>query len=130
MTLRRSGGILLRVVVVGAAVVGIYPTVLLIMSWEQSIANRKTWNSMQASPFPCPDGLEVKIEGWGENGFSRSCETKKEGKWEAWEAGAKVIDGEYRNGKRHGRWLWYRHDGSVSRTIVYDEGVEVERKDE
>ena len=85
----------------------------------------KNYEAMKSSEFLCPEGMEEKLELWGQGGNSRSCVSPKHGKWEAWSEGYKNIDGYYENGKKHGVWLFYNPDGTVKLEIEYDRGIEV-----
>lgn len=81
---------------------------------------------MKGDIFECPPGLEEKTERWSKLGYSRSCVKPKHGKWEAWSEGYKHIDGFYHNGKKHGNWVFYNSDGSVSQEITYKDGKEAQ----
>ncbi len=82
---------------------------------------------MRSVEFECPERMQAKIELWGKMGYSRTCVNLRHGKWEAWEAGFKQIDGYYDHGKAHGTWVFYNSDGSVSKEIEYNQGVEIAR---
>ncbi len=84
---------------------------------QRNASVRETRESMRSSEFECPEGMEVRTEGWWKMGYSRFCVNLKHGKWEAWELGYKHIDGYYDHGKRHGTWVYYNSDGSVSKEI-------------
>lgn len=85
----------------------------------------ETRTRMNESVFECPPGREEKKERWSKLGYSRSCVEPKDGKWEAWSEGYKMIEGSYSNGKKSGRWIHYRADGSISNTVYYRDGVEI-----
>lgn len=86
------------------------------------------WETMKAKDFNCPQGTEVSYRGWSENGSLRYCEPLKEGKWEAWMSGYKWVDGNYKNGKKHGKWINYNEDGSITNVTEYNNGVQVNAK--
>lgn len=88
-------------------------------------ASQATWAAMDASSFECPAATELRTEGWGKSGYSRTCAALKDGPWEAWEDGYMHITGSYRSGKEDGRWTFYNSDGSISHVIEYKNGVEV-----
>ncbi|HEY7533368.1 MAG TPA: hypothetical protein VH681_11385 [Nitrospiraceae bacterium] len=48
-----------------------------------------------------------------------------EGPWTAWEDKYKNIDGEYKNGREHGIWVWWNKDGTKYRAFEYREGIEI-----
>lgn len=85
----------------------------------------QTYQVIQANRFSCPEGITEKIEKWGQNGYARSCVGLQHGKWEAWEKAYKNIEGEYTNGKKNGKWIWYHPSGKVYREVYYEQGVEV-----
>jgi hypothetical protein len=115
----------MRIVLIISLTINAYFGIMWFISSQFSESSIKTWNAMTASPFSCPEGKEVHIEGWSKLGRSRSCKPLEDGKWEAWEAGHKAIDGEYRKGKKDGKWTWYHADGAVFRVIVYKNDVEL-----
>jgi hypothetical protein len=85
----------------------------------------KTWKNMKASPFRCPEGTEVTYRGWSENGSLWYCEPVKNGPWEAWMSGYKWVEGNYLNGKKDGKWCWLNEEGEVTKTVSYDQGIEI-----
>ena len=95
------------------------------ISSKVSETRKKTWDAMSKNEFVCPDGTELRKDGWSKLGYSRTCVSLKHGKWEAWDNGYKNIDGYYNDGKKHGEWIWYRADGSVSTRITYMNGKEI-----
>jgi hypothetical protein len=107
------------------AVVTLYLAVSWLFGSRMAASSKASWTAMQAAPFVCSVGAELRTDGWGKSGYSRSCALPKEGEWEAWEDGYKHISGTYRAGKEHGRWTYYNRDGSVSRIVEYSEGLEV-----
>lgn len=92
---------------------------------SRSDKSNQTYQAIKNSSFECPEGLTEKIERWGENGYSRSCADSQNSKWEAWERGYKNIDGEYVNGRKNGKWIWFHPSGKIYREIYYDQGTEV-----
>ena len=84
-----------------------------------------TWEVMKKGGFDCPDGMEEKTERWSKLGYSRSCVRPKHGKWEAWSDGYKNIDGFYNHGKKHGIWVFYKSDGSISKKVEYRNDKEI-----
>jgi len=94
-----------------------------------TMSAKETWEAMKDSPFSCPPGTEVTYRAWSENGRQRYCEKAKDGPWEAWMSGYKWVQGYYKSGKEHGEWVWFNEDGTVSKTISYENGVELGRKE-
>jgi antitoxin component YwqK of YwqJK toxin-antitoxin module len=90
-----------------------------------SAISNKTWKVMESNKFECPTGMEVKMEGWSKVGYSRTCISLRNGKWEAWDDGYKHIDGYYEQGKKQGKWVYYKPDGTVSKEVEYNQDVEV-----
>jgi hypothetical protein len=97
-----------------------------LMSWQLSDSHGKTWEAMNQTDLKCPSGTEVTSRGWSKAGYTRYCEPKKNGPWEAWSGGYRQIQGEYRNGLEHGRWIWFNEDGTIQSTIVYENGEPVQ----
>jgi len=110
-------------VLVGGLVVYVLATFY--FSYRMAESHKRTWESMKSEPFPCPEGTEEKTEGWSKLGVSRTCSEARHGKWEAWSEGYKQIDGYYDHGKKNGKWVWYRSDGSISKSVEYNQGDEV-----
>jgi len=79
------------------------------------------------SEHECPKGAVESVERWGQWGYSRFClkDGKENGKWVGWEKQHKVIEGNYRQGKKHGLWTWFDDEGRVTRTIQYVDGVDI-----
>ncbi len=50
---------------------------------------------------------------------------KKYGRWEVWEYQRLKIEGNYLEGKKHGKWIWWDKNGTSYKTIEYEDGVEV-----
>jgi len=111
-------------IIIAVGVVG-YFSFMSYVSFQMSNSSISTWEAMKGKVFDCPPGLEEKTERWSKLGYSRSCVKPKHGKWEAWSEGYKHIDGFYLNGKKHGIWVFYKPDGSVSKEIEYKNGKEV-----
>jgi len=80
---------------------------------------------MKSADFECPVGMEARTDRWSRLGYSRTCVNPRHGRWEAWSDGYKHIDGYYEHGKKHGRWIFYNPDGSVSKEVEYDRDAEV-----
>lgn len=95
------------------------------VSSRWSVASQQTWAAMEAVPLACPEGTEPRTDGWGKAGYSRICIPPKDGLWEAWEDGYRQISGKYERGRQNGRWTFFNRDGSVSHTVEYQNGVEV-----
>lgn len=95
------------------------------MSWLLYSNAEITQHAMEKSEFLCADGTEVVTRRWSKAGYERYCGSKKHGRWEAWSDGYKKINGEYIRGEKHGVWYWYNKDGSVSKTVSYDNGIEI-----
>lgn len=106
------------------AVVGYFAFMSYVSSQMRDSSN-ETWEAMKASKFECPPGMEVRTEGWSKLGVSRTCSSPRHGKWEAWSDGYKNVDGFYEHGKKHGVWVFYNPDGSVSKKIEYEQDFEV-----
>jgi hypothetical protein len=103
------------------------------MMWRSSwIRNdmAATREAMLAVEHICPDGSQEVIERWAELGYSRSCmkDGKKNGKSVVWEGQKLHMEGNYQDGKGHGRWTVYKDDGSIYRIIEYDAGKEISSK--
>ena len=111
-------------VLMALAIVG-YFAFMSYVSSQMRASSDKTWEAMKAAEFECPVGKEVKTEGWSKLGVSRTCASPRHGKWEAWSDGYKNIDGFYEHGKKHGLWVFYNPDGSVSKQIEYKQDAEV-----
>ncbi len=111
-------------VLMAAALIG-YFAFMSYVSSEMRASSNKTWDAMKASRFECPDGMVVRTEGWSKLGVSRTCSNPRHGKWEAWSDGYKNIAGFYEYGKKHGVWIFYNRDGSISKKIEYKQDVEV-----
>ena len=101
-----------------------------LMSWQLSNSHKETWDAMREREFTCPEGTEATNRGWSKAGYMRYCEPEKNGKWEAWSEGYRQISGEYNKGKKHGAWHWYNRDGSIQKTVVYKNGIEVKESHE
>ncbi|MCK5455890.1 MAG: hypothetical protein KAI45_02110 [Melioribacteraceae bacterium] len=102
----------------------LFITLPYLMSWQFSSSHKDTWDIMDNSDFKCPPNTEITTRGWSKVGYMRYCEPKKNGPWEAWSEGYKNIQGEYYNGKKHGKWTWFNSDGSTQSTITYEYGKE------
>ena len=111
--------LLLAIIVIGYFVGVSY------ISHLMSSSSQETWEAMQSTDFECPAGTEARTDGWGKLGYSRTCVNLTNGKWEAWEDGYKNIDGYYEQGKKHGVWIFYQTDSSMSKKIQYSHGVEL-----
>ena len=109
---------------VAVAIIG-YFSFMTYVSSQMSDVRQDTWAAMKDSEMKCPDGTELKTDGWSKLGYSRTCINLKHGKWEAWDQGYKNIDGNYDRGKKHGRWIWYHSNGKVYRVIEYDNDTEL-----
>jgi hypothetical protein len=70
--------------------------------------------STQAGPY--------QGEGW--QGFYRSC-AHLHGEFRAWSEHGVAVEGTYIYGKRHGKFTYFRPDGTVDRTVHYDMEREV-----
>lgn len=101
-----------------------YLLIMSLISYSMTSTSQKTWDVMKSNPLECPPGTKLTYRGWSENGTQRYCEALKNGPWEAWMSGYKWVQGTYKNGKEHGEWLWFNKDGSVSKRIIYVNGVE------
>lgn len=101
-----------------------YLLIMYLLSTNVTTSSNETWNAMQKSPFDCPKGTEITYHGWSENGQLRYCEPVKNGPWEAWMSGYKHVQGTYKNGQKDGKWIWFNKDGSVNKTIFYENGIE------
>ena len=93
-----------------------------IMTWLVNDSHEETWEAMQGVDLTCPSDSEVTVRGWSKAGYSRYCEPKKNGPWEAWAGGYLQVRGEYQNGLKHGKWQWFKRDGSVQSEISYRGG--------
>ena len=98
------------------------------VSTEMSNSSISTWDAMKQVELNCPPGLKEKTERWSKLGYSRSCVKPTDGKWEAWSDGYKQIDGFYKDGSKHGKWVFYNSDGSISKEIEYINNKEVSVK--
>lgn len=60
------------------------------------------------------------------------CEPDINGKVQVWADAFLEAEGEFRNGKEHGCWIWYEPTGKGKRIVVYDNGRPVleERTDQ
>lgn len=96
-----------------------------IMTWLFNNSHEETWEAMQSIELSCPPDSEVTTRGWSKAGYSRYCEPKKNGPWEAWSGGYLQIRGEYQNGFKNGTWQWFNRDGTVQSEIVYRGGEEI-----
>lgn len=81
-----------------------------------------TYKKMIAVEFFCPSGAIEKRDYWGKSGFTRFCQKDNQyhGRWTAWDNGEIVIDGSYKEGYKHGKWLYFN-----SKIVEYRNGVEV-----
>lgn len=88
---------------------------------------KATHEAMSASSFSCDQEATEKTQRWSKLGWARYCERdgQKDGLWQAWEAQHLSIEGRYRDGQQHGRWVWFRPDGTLQRVIEYRNGEEV-----
>jgi hypothetical protein len=109
---------------IAVAVIG-YFAFMSYVSSQMRAASIETWDAMKDSIFECPAGTEVRTEGWSKLGVSRTCSSPRHGRWEAWSDGYKRIDGIYQHGKKHGVWVFYNPDGSVSKRIEYKQEAEM-----
>jgi hypothetical protein len=109
---------------VTVAVIG-YFAFMSYVSSQMSDIRQTTWEAMKISELQCPEGTELKTDGWSKSGYSRTCVNLKHGKWEAWDQGYKNIDGNYNRGKKDGKWIWYHPNGKKYRVIEYDNGIEL-----
>lgn len=98
-------------------------------SYRMGERSKETWAAMMSEDMPCSPGTELRTEPWGFQGYTRTCVSLKDGKWEAWADGYRHIEGGFKNGKEHGIWAFYRADGSVSKTIEYRDGQEISRSE-
>jgi hypothetical protein len=105
-----------------------YVLFILCISSQFKTSSQVNQDSMQKSPFICPEGTEVSYRGWGLNGQMRYCEVFKDGPWETWESGYRHILGNYKKGKKQGTWTFYHTDGRIYRIIEYDSGVELSNR--
>ena len=99
---------------------------LLARWWYSCTTSRRlesTYFTLIGSPFVCPEGTREHVERWGKVGFARSCRcgNTKHGPWQAWEGGRLLIEGHYREGRRDGIWTWYGADGSVDKSVSYQD---------
>jgi len=115
-------------IIIAVVVIGYFPFMSYISS-QMSNSSIKTWEAMNEVEFNCPPGLKEKTERWSKLGYSRSCVKPIDGKWEAWSEGYKHIDGFYMSGKKHGTWVFYNPNGSISKEIEYNLGKEVANKE-
>lgn len=82
--------------------------------------------SMNAEPHQCPPGTTGRTEPWGAGkGWLRSC-VKYEGPWVVWGESGKIIEGEYHDNLRSGRWTYYDGRGRVSGVENYEDGGLIE----
>lgn len=79
---------------------------------------------MNESKIVCPPNASERITGWGQVGLSRFCMTYN-GRWQGWDNGALRVDGYYVDNKKDGEWVWYAKDGTVEKTVIYKQGVEI-----
>ena len=83
--------------------------------------------AMLSETLNCPNGSQPEIERWGpigENGWLQACKMKH-GTFTAWHGEHKVVEGEYVNGKEQGPWRYWNNDGALTKTVEYNDGVEV-----
>ena len=52
---------------------------------------------------------------------------KRDGKWTSWyEDGLKLSEGNYKDGKQDARWTWWDENGQIESEKNYKDGVEVD----
>ena len=73
----------------------------------------------ESSNFHQQGSLELEN---GELGWYRSC-GQLHGRFAAWKEGRLVLEGTYRNGKKHGEFLHYDTHGEVVARESYSDGV-------
>lgn len=112
------------VLIIAVLIIGYYAVVSYLLS-QGSASLQETWKKMKSRKLQCPARMEVRTERWAQVGYSRTCVNLRHGTWEAWEEGSKRIDGYYEHGQKHGTWVFYNSDGSVSKEIEYNQGTEV-----
>ena len=51
---------------------------------------------------------------------------KETGNWvQYYENGEKLGEGKFENGKRQGKWTWWRQDGAIWKSVNYKDGKEI-----
>jgi serine/threonine protein kinase len=78
-----------------------------------------------AASIECPDGARMVVQApqhevWCEEGGEREGPYLRQ-----FPSGARAVEGEYRRGKKHGRWIEYDEQGAERSRVDWRRGVEV-----
>ena len=82
---------------------------------------------MLAEKLNCPEGSNPEIERWGgvgENRWLQACKMKH-GTFTGWHNETKIVEGEYRNGRKEGVWRVWSDDGRLQKEVTYENNKEV-----
>ncbi len=83
-------------------------------------------DAMLSEAQECPPGTTRRIEPWGAGkGWLRAC-VKYDGPWVVWGAKGKLIEGQYIDNHRVGRWTYYDDNGNARSVETYVDGGVVE----
>ena len=78
---------------------------------------------MLSENLDCPAGSIAEFNRWGgvdESSWSHSC-VMRHGKYHVWRNGRLAIEGRYEFGKKVGTWIVRNEDGSIDKTINYEQ---------